>query len=372
MSMINYVTNLNVDDFSGGWSAMNHHIYQQLKKKYEVNLIQEVDPPYFFKEKLQSKVYRSLGMKGVYPAFTNRRLSAISRIVNPKLLKNTFSFFHGATPWLHVALTSPYALYLDASFVSYIHVYHNANKFNRSQLNLLYQKEAKFLDKAQAVFFSSEWALRDAKTNYKLAGNNFHVAGLGGGFDIDGQFDAETPEPYFLFVGLDFIGKGGDALVNAFSEVRHQFPNFKLKIVGQKPAGNFLERTNVEYLGFIDKSNPEEMQKMISLFAKAYCFILPTSKDMTPLVLLEAGSVGCPVISTKSFGIPEIVADGKTGILVESGTSLQSELQNAMGRICENSDFRNELGRNAIKHVNNNFSWRKTGDRIAEILSQNL
>lgn len=369
MTCINYVTNIDVDELSGGWSAMNHNIYLQLDKKFKVNLVKNINPPYLFSEKLGSKLLRMMGLRGLYPAFSNQRLDKIAAQVESHLLPSChLNFFHGTTPWLHVNNMLPYSAYIDACFATYINVYHNPHEFSSGQQRRLYQEEAQFLSNAIAIFFSSAWALNDAKERYNLTGDNFYVAGLGGGFLQSSKTQTADP-PFFLFAGLDFLGKGGDIVVNAFSRLQKDFPEFGLKIVGQRPPAKFMRNPSVEYVGFIDKNAKGGEAKMASLFASAYAFVLPTAKDMTPLVLLEAASVGCPVIATNVFGIPEIVKDGETGLLVKKDSNTVVALQEAMKQLCCDRALRDKLGNNAATQLTTNYSWSQTGNFIAKILS---
>jgi glycosyltransferase involved in cell wall biosynthesis len=367
--MINYITNLRVEEHGGGWSGMNHNVYNQIKEKNKIALIENINPKYNLTHRIFSKLARVLGFRGIFPAFTNERLSRIKSLVEVKMNpKSKMNFFHGATPWLNVRSGKKYAVYLDACFATYVQVYQPREKFNKTQLRRLYQKEANFLNNSFAVFFSSRWALDEARRKYNIPGNNFHVAGLGGGLhsSVAGN---ETTENYFLFIGLDFEGKGGGDVVHAFNEIRKEYSNFKLKIAGAKPPDTLLYADQIEYLGYIDKTTQEGAKQLIDLFSHAYCFVLPTTKDITPLVLVEAGSVGCPVISTRCFGIPEIVINEETGILLDPEKNIRKQLAIAMGQLCANRTMRDAIGKNAEKHIKNNFTWHKTGVIINSILA---
>lgn len=348
---------------------MNHNVYKQLSKKRDINLIENVNPAYPFVSKFVSKCMRMAGKKSVYPAFTSRRLDVIKKLVESRLNTNaSLNFFHGATPWLHVESSLPYAMYLDCCFATYINVYHNPAQFSKKQQNDLFEKESSFLEKAKAVFFSSQWAMKDTKIKYSLTGNNFYLAGLGGGFSSVCK-KLQTVNPYFLFVGLDFLGKGGDKVVKAFTSISKKFPEFKLKIAGQKPPVEFLRHQQIEYAGLINKSNAGDLKKLTDLFCNAYCFVLPTSKDITPLVLVEAASVGCPAIATNNFGIPEIVKDGETGFLVSNDDLLEEQLREKMILLCSDIQLRNKTGIAAKKHIDTNFNWDNTGNIICEKIS---
>jgi glycosyltransferase involved in cell wall biosynthesis len=364
MLPFNYITNLNVNEFSGGWSGMNHFVHDQLKRKFDANLVEGVNPSYKLTERIQSKVARSLGLKGLFPAFSKSRLKVINDIVSSRLNPDArFNFYHGATSWLQVKSKLPYACYLDACFATYLNIYQNERDFSAKQISNLYKQEAEFLKSAAAVFFSSEWSKYDTLQRYKLNGDNFYVAGLGGG--LNAVAAKKSNEKYFLFVGLDFFGKGGDKVVNAFRNISKQYPQFSLRIVGEKPPSIFLDNDKINYLGFFDKSDSQQQQQLLSLFTNAYAFVMPTAKDMTPLVLIEAGSVGCPVISTNNYGISEIVKNEKTGLLIENDLDINESLQNAMLRLIRDVQLRDQMSNNAATHIAENFSWEKTGEIIS-------
>jgi glycosyltransferase involved in cell wall biosynthesis len=370
MIRINYITNLDVNNYSGGWSGMNYHVHDQLSRQFDVHLVQNVNPPFFLSDRIISKAFRIAGLKGNFPAFTEQRLSRIKAEVESKLHHSAqLNFYHGATPWLHVENKIPYALYLDCSFSTYISVYHQQRHFDTKQLGRLFTKEAEFLKNACCVFFSSKWALNEAKNGYRLDGRNFFVAGLGGGMEIENT-RSEYIEPYFLFIGMDFFGKGGDVAAEAFETVRKEFPQFSLKIAGQEPPEKY--KAIVQYEGRFNKSDKTQLCRLKKLFSDAFCFVLPTSKDMTPLVLVEASSVGCPVIATNSFGIPELVTHNETGLLIDASMPLKEQLVKAMKEMITNKQLRERCITSSPSYIRDNFTWSRTGKIIAETLSSKL
>lgn len=374
MKKVNFISNLRINEISGGWSAMNHHVFKQLEQNYVVNVVDNISPQYDFLEKITSKILRTIGLRGRFPAFTNSRLVKIKDQVESKIDNYAdINFFHGSTPWLYIKNKPPYFAYLDACFASYMNVYHDVSRYSKKQLEKLFQLDAQFLDNAQAVFFSSNWALEDAKTKYALQGNNFHYCGLGGGINFHQvDIDNKSNELFLLFISWDFLGKRGDKVVSAFNHVRERVnQSLKLKIVGQRPTQEFLNYPGIEYVGALNKTNPNDLEKLIWLFKNAYCFILPSSKDMTPLVLVEAASVGCPVISVDNFGIPEIVIHEKTGLLINSqSNNLLEDLVSSIERILQNKEERDTMGIQAKERIQEFFTWEKTGERIREVIEK--
>jgi glycosyltransferase involved in cell wall biosynthesis len=78
-------------------------------------------------------------------------------------------------------------------------------------------------------------------------------------------------------------------------------------------------------------------------------FVLPSRKDPYPLALLEAMALGLPPVASRVSGIPDIVADGRTGLLTESGSV--DSLVRAVLQMADAPDLRRRLGDAARVHV---------------------
>lgn len=83
-------------------------------------------------------------------------------------------------------------------------------------------------------------------------------------------------------------------------------------------------------------------------------FLLPSRKEGFPLVLLEAGLAHVPVIASRTGGIPEIIEDGRTGILIR--TADKTELAAAMSHVHDNADSAIDLADALYKKVIEDFS----------------
>lgn len=84
-------------------------------------------------------------------------------------------------------------------------------------------------------------------------------------------------------------------------------------------------------------------------FAHADIFILPTHAEGMPIAILEAMAAGLPVVASNVGGIPDMITDGKEGLLVPSGDV--SALSEAMSKLIESKDLRAEIGNRAFKRA---------------------
>ena len=149
---------------------------------------------------------------------------------------------------------------------------------------------------------------------------------LGSGIDVDTyEMDVPVPiEPTFLFVGRLLHDKGIRELLQGFDEFSTKHPEAKLIIVGDPDTGNptsisekellpFRNKKSIDFVGFQSDVRP--------YIRKAGAVILPSYREGVPRTLLEALSMGRPVITTDVPGCREIVVPGQNGWLIPSHDS---------------------------------------------------
>lgn len=150
--------------------------------------------------------------------------------------------------------------------------------------------------------------------------------------------------------------KRGDVLINAFAHFSEYHKEYILEFIG---TGT---KTDVEYLkkvasenGILDKvffsgysSNP--IEKLL----QAEVFVLSSDYEGMPNALLEAMSIGMPVISTNYSpgGVEEIIKN-ESGIVIERGDA--EGLAKAMTTICDNHHFAVKCGKNAFERMKQNY-----------------
>lgn len=116
----------------------------------------------------------------------------------------------------------------------------------------------------------------------------------------------------FVFISHVSREKGLEDLIKVFSELGAEY---SLTIYGPivDPDIQLGISPNIRYNGVL---NPNQVPKVLSTFD---CLILPSYREGYPGIIIEAFSVGIPIITTRVGGIPEIVQHNVQGILVEPG-----------------------------------------------------
>jgi len=175
---------------------------------------------------------------------------------------------------------------------------------------------------------------------------------------------------YVVHCGAFIKRKGYDVLVRAFAKIAPEFPEVRLVLVGD-PAQEYANISDlVKTLGLADRVRMIGLiphAQVLWLIRQAALLVLPSRYEAFGLVLLEAGVFARPVIASDVGGIPEIVIDNVTGLLVaaEDEAGLAARLSYLLSR----PDDAVALGDNLRRHVTSNFALDKLARRYIEALT---
>jgi glycosyltransferase involved in cell wall biosynthesis len=161
-----------------------------------------------------------------------------------------------------------------------------------------------------------------------------------------------------LYVGKFSPGKGTADLVTAARDVAREFPDALFLFVGE---GELDARDpHVRRLG------PLPNHEVQALYPLAEVVVVPSViPDALSRVLLEALTAGRPVVATRVGGTPELVIDGKTGILVER--SAPAALARAIASLLRDAPLRASLAAGARRHIAERFGADASVDRLLAV-----
>jgi len=359
---INFITNQSLTNTSGGWSGISYNIFKNLEQRTNVNYLGPVAPPMFFSEKLVSKAKRTVGMRGNFSFFSDNRLRKIRKIVEESKKKANYNLFFGQTPWIDCNFSTPYGVYMDADFSTYLRIYSNPKNFSEKDIQRISKKEEKWLQSAKNIFVGSQWTWDEMIKTYKLDESKKTIVWTGGNVEIPKK-DIYSGDLIFTFISLDFLNKGGEIVVKAFLEIKKQFPSAVLKILGQEPPVEYKNLDGISYEGYLRKTVPEEYKKFVSILSESFMMIHPTTMDTMGAVIIESGYHGCPTIAPNSFGIPELILDNRTGMVVDLPFNHHSFSDRIISLINNRQDY-NLMRQNVRKHTTGNFTWNEIGNKI--------
>ncbi|MFQ5850250.1 MAG: glycosyltransferase [Candidatus Binatia bacterium] len=166
-------------------------------------------------------------------------------------------------------------------------------------------------------------------------------------------------------VGRLSVEKGLTYFLSAGAQVVEKDPRVKLALVGEGPQRKELEALawalgihgSVIFLGY--RPDLDRIYPVLDVF------VLPSMTEGIPMALLEAMAFSRPVIASNVGGVPEVVQDGVSGILVEPKNV--DQLAQKMWDVLCHPDLGAELGRRARKCVESNFDSREWIKKVEEI-----
>lgn len=175
-----------------------------------------------------------------------------------------------------------------------------------------------------------------------------------------------------LFVGrLDPDQKGLDVLIRAMARLPRD-PLLRLRLVGEDWGGAELMERLAQRLGVADRVaivGKLPRSELVREFAESDFLVLPSRFEPFGVVVLEAMAAGLPVIASRVGGIPEIVADGQTGLLVEPDNP--DALAESLRLLCGDESLRLSMGRAARERVKA-YAWDSVVPRILSVFAEAL
>lgn len=239
------------------------------------------------------------------------------------------------------------------------------------------------LDRILVIFSTKIIAISNAvkeRFHWLKDGNKIRV--LYNGIDLDEfQLDIDSSlirselkiyknEIVIGIVGQLIPWKGHRYLFESVEAFRKKVSNVKLLIVGDEvPKGSGYRKKLANFaceLGLEDHIIFTGFREDIpSIMAAINVFVLPSLDEPFGRVLLEAMAMGKPVVATNSGGVPEIVVNGETGILVPPKDV--KAMADAIYFLVTNKDKAQKMGRNGRKRVEEFFTIQQNVQRIEDI-----
>lgn len=156
-----------------------------------------------------------------------------------------------------------------------------------------------------------------------------------------------------IFVGFPYFLKGVDLLIQAFSELANDFPDWRLEIVGWFQDKAPLDEA-MSKCPFIDYRPPVYFDEMPKVISSADILVLPSRTEAMGRVLLEAAKSGVARIGSNAGGIPEVITHGEDGLVFNNSDS--AELNHCLRRLMGDKAYRLELIENATKSLKQKHS----------------
>ncbi len=230
--------------------------------------------------------------------------------------------------------------------------------------------------KSDIVFTPSEYCKGRLCSIYGLPKSKVTVMPNGIFFDrwraeVDAVNACEGSGYALLAVARLYKRKGLDRLIEAWPDILKREPCATLRIVGDGLEMNSL-KSLAQNLGvggsIFFEGDVRSLNKMAAFYAGCDIFCLPSLHETFGLVYLEAMAAGKPVVALNSSAVPEVIENGKEGILVEPED--RASLVDAILKLMGDASLRKSMGEAGMEKARKCFDWPKTIEPLVEWLDK--
>lgn len=187
---------------------------------------------------------------------------------------------------------------------------------------------------------------------------------------------AAHASPIFVAVGRFVDKKAPHLTLLAFSKVNQRIPEARLVMIGNgelwyacKQLARALKIADaVQFCGPLSHAEVGAIMQQARAFVQHSIRTDYGDSEGTPVVVLEAGAAGLPVVATRHAGIQDVVVDGKTGLLVDEGDV--EGMAECMIRLADNPALASQLGNAARERIAAEFTMEKSISNLWSIIEE--
>lgn len=237
-------------------------------------------------------------------------------------------------------------------------------KLTPHYLEIARMQEQRALTRCSYAIYASDWAANSVLEGYSVDRQKVVVRPYGPNLDVPGDDVArerlveEISQGIcrFLFVGTDWQRKRGDLARDVVEALRAHGIDAHLTIVGRSLFAEREPPPFVEQKGFVDKGSDDGCRRLMELYASSHFFIMPSSAEALGVVFVEAAGFGLPSIATRVGGIPTVVHDKNTGLLLDPSAG-PHEYVERVKELIESPQAYRKYRENTLAEFHRNWSW---------------
>lgn len=270
-----------------------------------------------------------------------------------------------------------YAIFLKNPFIVTVHdVVRSCFGFAKETIRekVLLKLDRKHIRRASHIIAISHSTRNDLIRYLKIPSDRISVVYIGVDHNIFKPYDVKLlDKPYILYVGSERPRKNLGRLFAAFAKLKDEFPELKLVKIGA-PGRSEKFRSDVmrqlASLGitrdtiFVDHVSELELAHY---YSSATLLAYPSLYEGFGLPPLEAMACGCPVVTSNTSSLPEVV--GEAGIMVDPYDT--DSLAQAMRRVLTDTRLRDDMVRKGLEQAKK-FSWEDTARQTQEVYNKVL
>lgn len=300
-------------------------MYQSLAKCFSsVEPLGPISLPRFLRIVLKiSQIFFEFIFKGNYNlSHSLLRSWYYGKVVNKCLLESHFDLIFAPVASCEIAFLktkTPIYYLSDSSFDQMLGYYSYFSTLNKISSYEGSQIEGMALSNAKRIIYSSDWASNFVVTHYSVPTSKIRVYPFGANIDNPPSLDdisiklSSITKCNLVFIGLNWIEKGGNIAYDTFIECKRLGLETTLTICGCTPPSFVIDQAEVEVFPFLDKNIAADYEQFISILTRSHFLLLPTRFECTAIVLCEASAFGLPSLTTETGGLASVIENGING-----------------------------------------------------------
>ena len=222
---------------------------------------------------------------------------------------------------------------------------------------------------------SSQWAANSVVKDYGYDPKKTYVIEFGA--NIDDRDLVPNMAKYangdtvnILFSGVEWDRKGGDIAVETVRLLNEQGIKARLTIAGIRELPRQYEGVPyINYVGFLNKNDPEQYRRYVQLWHESNLFLLPTQAECSAIVFCEASAYGVPIFTYDTGGTGNYVIDGINGYKLPPSATAKDFAASIKRNL--NTDSLQTLHEGGLRLYKEKLSWKAWSRKFKEIMEEN-
>jgi glycosyltransferase involved in cell wall biosynthesis len=269
------------------------------------------------------------------------------------------------------------ALVHDATFALLVGYYPEFSGLSQRSIRLGHRAYRQALQNASLLIYSSEWAAQSAVRDYGANPAKVHVIEFGANIsnppsrqEVTNMVESRlsTGEYRFLFLGVNWVRKGGDDAVALVKMLRSMgLPAF-LDVVGCSMQGEPESREFCTEYGFLDQSKSEDREILERLLQNASFLLVPSLMECFGCVFCEANAYGVPSIGRNTGGVSQAIRPGINGFLLSKDGSNRTELTETIKNYLLNHSEYRRIAASSREEFEQRLNWGTFAEKTLRLL----
>lgn len=362
------------------WSGTSYYSYQQITRKYPVEIFTFKWPGYL-REWLttQKSLNRILFGKHTSVEFLAAYAKYFSRRLDAELKKRPVDLlFVSASPQLfaYAKTKIPIIFMIDATFQQIQAYYPYFSNLAACNIKQGIELDRLAFKRADHCMLASEWNKASAVRDYGMDPGKITVVPCGANLDMIPEGSELVHERSnacrLLFIGVEWERKGGQIALDTFRMLKKRNFHARLTIVGCIPPDfekEQFQNEGINVIPYLDKNEPGDSARLHELLKQTDLFFLPTRAECAGVVFSESSAFGIPSITTDTGGVCSYVENGINGFALPLKASVEDYAEKIIEVFSDPNRYR-ELRNSSKKRYEDSLNWNNWGSAFVRIAEQ--